>query len=125
MKISITDICWDLTVITYLLGVRGNIVPYDFELGDCRSVVLEIFQSEKISRQGKHQQMMIEQKANSYRADSTVSDATISFPALADRATEVGPPEDVALGSSTGTSNDGFRIVMPALPIPISHNQRL
>ena len=52
-----------------------------------------------------------------------VGDATIGFPAFELRATEAVaavPPKDVALDSSIGTSNDGFRIERPALPIPIN-----
>jgi hypothetical protein len=96
---------------TYLFGIRGNIVPYNFEFRDCRRMVLEIFESKEISREGVCQRV-INENVNSYLADSRVDDATISFPfafRAADMAIEVGP--------SAGTSNEGFRIVRPALVV--------
>lgn len=110
------------TSFTYLFGIRGDAVPYSFEFGSCQSVVFEIVESKKISREGTCQCAIEVKKENSYRADRIVDDATMSFPAFELRGTEVGPSEGMvpSSGSSTvGTSNDGFRIVRSALPFQL------
>ena len=96
---------------TYLFGISGNTVPYNFEFGDCRRMVFEIFESKEISREGACQRV-IKGNVNSYLADSRVDDATIGFP-FAFCATDMA----IGVGSSTGTSNEGFRIVRPALVV--------
>lgn len=101
------------TLITYLFDIEGSIVPYDFEFRDGWRVFFEIIDSKEISRD-RVCQRVINDNEKSYRADSSVNDAAINFP-FAFRAT------DTALGASAGTSNEGFRIVRPALiQIPIS-----
>ena len=56
----------------------------------------------------------------SYRAESTVSDATIGFPPFALFATSPLADDVEILGSSIETSFDGFQTIRPALPVPTS-----
>jgi hypothetical protein len=96
-----------MPVFTYLLGFRGDIVPYFLEFGFCRHrVFLKVVDRKKIARVAQACQKaipLIKYPMKSYRAVNVVGEATINFPDFALGVVDSASPKGAFCGSSSGT----------------------